>query len=140
MTNPVNEIHHILKQKLEACNDFLSATNLLEEALEKEEMTTVDRLIGRREELMRVIESIDRRLGRYQREYPFDRTPPAAKVSEDINRVLKQIISVNQECNAVAAGRYESLKEDLMIIRQKEAGFHGYSRATRMRKFLDIRT
>jgi hypothetical protein len=135
MANPLNDIDHVLEQKLKACEDFLSATLLLKEALETEEMTAVDHLIGRRQELIRVIDGMDRRIGHYRP----DKNKRSVILSEDLKRVLKQIMSANHDCDAIAAGRCEGLRKDLISIRRKEEGFHEYSRSKeKTQKFLNI--
>lgn len=139
MMNQANDIDDILEQKLKACKDFFLATNLLKQALETEGMVSVDSLIRRRGELMQTIDSLDRRIIRFRRQYPLNHTHAIAKLFRELEGILKQIIFANQSCVSVAAGKCEGLKKDMAIVRQTGAGIHGYSRGTqRVQKFLDI--
>jgi len=141
MTNHPNDMYHVLEKKVKACEDFLSATLLLKEALETEEMTAVNHLIGHRQELIRVIDGMDRRLGDYRHTVPPDKNRRIVILSEDLKRILKKIMSANHDCDAIAAGRCEGLKNEMISINQKEEGLQGYVRGTqRMPKFLNIRT
>jgi hypothetical protein len=139
MTNYPNDMYHMLEKKVKACEDFLSATLLLKEALETEKMTAADHLIKRRQELIRVIDGMDRRIGHYRHAGPPDKNKRRVILSEDLKRVLKQIISANHDCDAIAAGRCEGLRKEIISIRLKEEGFHGYSRSKeKTQKFLNI--
>lgn len=141
MTNHPHDMAHILEKKVTACEDFLSATLLLKRALETEAMPTVDHLIGRRQELIRVIDGLDRLIGHYRHTGPSDKNQRIAGLSADLRRVLKQIMSANHGCDAIAAGRCEGLGKDIMNIRRQEEGLHGYSPAQeKTQKFLNIRT
>ena len=132
-------MYHMLEKKVKACEDFLSATLLLKEALETEKMTAADHLIKRRQELIRVIDGMDRRIGHYRHAGPPDKNKRRVILSEDLKRVLKQIISANHDCDAIAAGRCEGLRKEIISIRLKEEGFHGYSRSKeKTQKFLNI--
>jgi len=132
-----------LEKKVKACDEFLSATLLLKEALETEEMTAVNNLISRREKLVGIIDGLDRRIDRYRQAGLFAQDSvnrrKMIKYSEDIKRTLKQILSANQDCDTIAAGRCEGLRKDITSIRRKEEGFHGYSRSKeKTQKFLNI--
>jgi len=132
---------HFLKQKLKACNDFFSATGLLKEALDKKDPEAVNGMIRRREELKQIIDSLDRRIVRFRRQGSVYRTQATAKIFRELEMILKKIMSVNQDCAAVAADKCDALKKDLAIVRQTEAGVHGYAcGAQRVQKFLDIET
>jgi hypothetical protein len=136
-----NDMHHMLEKKIAVCKNFLSATLLLKAALETEEMTVVDHLIGRRQELIRVIDDMDRQIGHYRNESPPDKNRQMVILSENLKRVLKQIMSVNEDCNDITGNRCEGLRKDLMNIRRQGEGIHGYSRSKEITpKFMNIRT
>ena len=141
MTNHVSELDELLDEKVTACGDFLSATLLLKAALETEEMTVVDRQLGRRQELMGVIDGVDRRIGQCRRPVPPEKKRRIATLSEDLKRILGQIASANGDCDAVASRRCEGLRNELIVINRKEEGLQGYARGgQRTAKFLNIRT
>lgn len=134
-----------LEKKLLTYKAFHTATELLQQALEGEEMTTACRLIDRREALMTDIDGLDRRL-RDQRRLILSRGDPAlvgkmARLSADLDETLKQILSANQACDAIAAGRCEALRKDLAAIRRHGGGLHAYAhKATGRPKFLNVKT
>jgi hypothetical protein len=141
MTNYANDLEHILDKKIHVCEDFLSATLLLKEALETEEMTAVDHLIGRRQELMRVIDDVDRRLGQYRHTDPPHESRQMLMLAEDLKRIFEQIMSANRACEAVASGKCEDTRKELVMVRQREGGLTGYApQMNRVPKFFNVRT
>ena len=141
MANHTNDMWHWLEKKVKACEDFLSATVLLKAALEAEKMATVNDLIGRRRALMRVIDGLDRRIGDVRNADSPDKNQRMPVLFEDLKRVLKRIVSENQGCDAIAAGRCEGFRKELINTRRKEEGIHGYGGPKeKMQKFLNIRT
>lgn len=141
MTNQPNDMHLILEKKVKACENFLSSTLLLKEALETEEMTAVDNLIGHRQKLIRVIDSMDQLIRHYRHAGPPDKNQRMVVLSEHLKRILKQITSANHDCDAIAAGKCDGLRKDIINIRGKKEGIHGYSRSKEQtQKFLNIQT
>jgi hypothetical protein len=141
MTNHTNELSNLLEGKVTVCQDFLSATLLLKTALETEEMTNVGCLIGQRQELIRIMDDIDRQIEHYRPRIPPDQSRQLGMVSEKLKRLLKQIISVNQDCDALAMGRCNGLREEIMNTRRMGTGIQVYGHANeKPQKFLNIRT
>jgi hypothetical protein len=145
MDSPIDEPYTILEQKLQAYDAFHAATGLLKQALESDDMTAVCRFIKSREALIAHIDGLDRRFN-HQQQSVLSRHDPAimrrrAKISADLGERLKEILSANQACDAIAAGRCEVLKRDLATIRKNEDGLHVYAgKAQGTPKFLSIRT
>jgi hypothetical protein len=119
-------MRHILENKVKACEDFLSATLLLKEALENEKMTRVNELIKRREGLMKIIEGLDLKIDHDRRADSSDHNGRTARLLEDLRGILKQIISANRQCDVIAAGRCENMRNDLTSIQRKKEGLQGY--------------
>jgi hypothetical protein len=145
MANHLDDMDQALQQKLESYEDFLSATLLLKKVLETEEMTAVNRLIKRREELIGIIDGLDRRFGLYLQTFPPDHRPVIgermSKISEALGKTLERILSADQDCRILAAGKCEAIRNDLIVIRHKKEGLQGYAAKTeRMIQFLDMRT
>jgi hypothetical protein len=141
MTTHTNELSNLLERKVTACQDFLSATMLLKAALETEEMTDLDCLIGKRQKLIRIMDDMDRRIEHHRDRIPPDQSRQLGMVSEKLKRLLKQMISVNQDCDALAVGRCNGLREEIMDIRRMGTGIHVYGHANeKTQKFLNIRT
>jgi hypothetical protein len=145
MVDHVDDLHDSLERKLTAYGEFLEATLLLQEALEKEEMASVKQLLTRREELIRDIDGLDRRINRHRPEGLI--APSSAitrrmgKLPEEFGRMLKQIISANQACDTIAASKCEATRKELMNLRQTEEGLQGYAQKTeRIPKFLNLHT
>jgi hypothetical protein len=135
----------MLLQKSNAFDEFLSVTGLLQHALESVDLTAMNQFIKRREELISVIDEIDCRIRLRRQKCKSDRdsvlVQQVAKMSETISERLKKIISVNQECNAIAASRCEALKKEMATIHQNEEGLYVYAGKTQgIPKFLSVRT
>ena len=134
-----------LEQKLQLCDDFLTATLSLKKAIENHETQAMTDIIKRRELLIATIDGLDRRMTRYARAGSVDRRSAIVrqmdKITGELNVRLKQIVSANQQCEAIAAGRCEELRNEMININRKEELIQGYARGTqRMPKFLNIRT
>jgi flagellar biosynthesis/type III secretory pathway chaperone len=145
MVNQLDDLDHSLERKLKAYDEFLEATLLLQKALENEEMAAVTQLLTRREELIKDIDGLDRRINRYRQEGLFARssaiTRLTGKLPDEIRQTLKQIRSANQACDTIAASRCEATRKELMILRQTEVGLQGYAHKTeRIPKFLNLHT
>lgn len=140
-----DEITPAMERKSDAYAEFLSATLLLKKALETEEMAAVTRLIERRAELILVVDALDREIVHGQKIGPCDRNGEGVRktavLSADLGGKLRQILSTNQDCRAIAADRLSLLQKELQHIHEKEDGLHGYLRpAQPMPKFLNVRT
>ena len=145
MDGSMDTICATLEQKLRTYIAFHEATELLQQALENDEMETAAHLIGRREVFMSEIDGLDGRLND-QRQLISPRGDPAsvremARLSADLDETLKRILSANQTCDAIAAGRREALRKDLAAIQRQGGGVHAYvHKATGRPKFLNVKT
>jgi hypothetical protein len=134
-----------LEKKLTACDNFLSTTLSLKQALEKDQMKTAARLIKHRGGLIATIDGLDRRISGYPQP-PFPDRASAdigtmKRISEEINEKLTKALAVNNECEALATGRHEELTNELAAINREAKGFRGYiPRGKQTPKFLNIRT
>lgn len=140
-----DEMNRILERKSGAYADFLSATSLLKKALEAEEMAAVTRLIERRAALIEVIEGLDREIVRCRKAGPDNQIGETvrrrAAISAGLGEKLRQIVTENRDCDAVAAERVSRLREELRNLHEKEEGLHGYTHpAGQIPKFLNVRT
>ena len=142
----MNDLEETLRRKLQGCGEFLKATLLLSEALASEETAVIERLLDRRERLIRDIDGLDRRIDLHRREGRYARGSAIAArwetFSEEIGRTLEQIISANQACDTIAANSRETARRELMILRQKEQGLQRYAdrKTERTPKFLNLQT
>jgi hypothetical protein len=137
------EIYAMLVEKSRSCDEFQSTTGLLKKAIETEEMGAVNRLIKRREELMKDIDGLDRRIDCHWHSVPINQCPAiirqVARISDDISGKLRQIDSDNKDCAAIATHHCESLRNDLTVLNRKIEGLHGYTgNSERMPKFLSV--
>ncbi|MBA4397181.1 MAG: hypothetical protein C0394_07350 [Syntrophus sp. (in: bacteria)] len=145
MSSHVDEALTLLEQKKQAYDEFLAATKLLRQALESDDMADVFRFIERREALITQIVELDRRRNHHLQSVTYRHDAAilrrTAIISAELGERLREIISANQACDAVAAGRYEILRKDLAIMRQNEDGRHVYAgNAQGSPKFLSVRT
>ena len=135
----------ILKRKMQACEEVLSATLYLKKALENGEEAAVLSLIRRRDDLISVINELDRCMARSPHPGFLDErsavTDPAKRPSEILIERLRKIMAMNQECEALASAACEALRKDLVGIRRQEEGLRGYAHpGQRTPKFLNINT
>lgn len=145
MTGHREEIAVILVRKLRAYEEFQAVTGLLRTALESEEAATVDRCIACREELMREIGGLDRRIDHQRRSAPADQRAAIDRLLTDMSgklrEKLQEIITADRDCSAFATGRCEEMRKELAAVRHQKEGFHGYaSNSSRPPKFLNVRT
>jgi hypothetical protein len=140
MKDTVTDIGRILRQKLNVFHDFFSVTNLLKDALEKKAMEEAGCLLSRRDELVQVIDSLDRKMVRL-RQGSFQATHTMTDLFREIERILKQIVVVNQECLSLAEVTCRDLRGNLASAHQTGIGIRKYaSGVQRVQKFLDIKT
>ena len=145
MSTPREELAGILMQKTKVYDEFESATALLRKALDADRIGAVVDFIKRREELMRDIASLDRRIDRHQRRSPSAHHPAdgrlAERLSQELDAKLKRIMAVDADCRAIAASNCDEARKELMRVSQTREGIHGYGRnAKRLPKFLNIET
>jgi len=137
-----DKIEPVLQEKLQAYRDFLTATLLLQEALGNEEMDQVTRLLADREKLAGKVDRLDQQLSRYEHVPlpPADRSRQA-KITDGMTDILTSIVAANDACNTLAASKCAGIRSDLMMVRQKEAGLHGYTaQPQRPPVFLNVKT
>lgn len=134
MTYPLDDMDADLQRRLRSYGDFLSATLGLKEALENDATTDVDRLIERRAELIGVIDRLDRKISR---NLPISLSvhraameARMAKKTEGLQDTLRRIVSVNQECERVAAGKCDDLRKAMTANRLAKEGLQGYAPKT----------
>ncbi len=140
-----DKLEPLLQEKLQAYKDFLTATLLLQEALEKEEMPQVTRLLAERDILAGKVDRLDQQLSHYEQvitiPLPTADRHRQAKITDVIAEILKSIVAANDACDSQAANRCAEMKHELLMMRQKEAGLHGYgAQPQRLPVFLNVKT
>ena len=134
----------VWEQKMQACDEFLSTTRCLKKALASGEEAAVVHLIKRRDDLIRLIDELDRLMVRSPHPGFLDErsaiTGPTEKPSEILGERLRKIMSVNQECETMASAACEKVRKELAGIHRKEEGLQGYHPRHRTPKFLNIHT
>jgi hypothetical protein len=139
-----DKVSQILERKSDAYAEFLSATILLKDALETEDMAVAVRLIEQRAAVISVVNDLDREIVRCQKTGLYNEIGEAVRIttamSEELSEKLRQILSANRDCNAVAVERLSLLRKELLIIHEKEEGIRGYSQVEQIPKFLNVRT
>ena len=145
MTFHTEELSIILMRKLQTYAEFHSVTGLLRNALECEEMTAVNQCIDRREELVREIDGLDRRIDHHRRFASLDQSRAIARLlsemSVKLSEQLRRIIADDRDCTALVEQRRDETRKELAAIRHQKEGFHGYAlKPPRMPKFLNVRT
>jgi hypothetical protein len=138
-------IHKLLELKLKAYDDFLNITQRLSRFLDNQEMDEVNGLIVRREDVMKIIDDLDKRIFTFRSQYRRDMNPSfirhVEKVFADINAKIRQLIQANDNCCCIAAGQCVALQEALNTSRREETGFRKYSgKPQLLPKFLDVQT
>ncbi len=145
MTDSVNDLSVILTKKLTFYDEFLSSTKHLLKALETGELEMVNTFIQRREELIRIIDDVDRRINHYQKHGQAMQSSAANNIeylSAHIRDKLGEIKSVNGDCQVVAANNRETIRKELKTLRQTKEGIHRYApkEMKQTPKFLHIST
>jgi len=143
--NPTEELSETLAEKGRAYDEFLSVTGFLKEAVETEEIDAVNRFIKQRDEIIRHINEIDRRIKRYWHSVPLDQRSAVirrvTRVLDDLYGKLRRINAINQDCAAMAVRSCDALKKEMVSINQKKEGLQGYAGITqRIPKFVSVRT
>jgi hypothetical protein len=138
-------IHDLLGLKLKAYDDFLIITQCLSRLLDNQEMDEVNGLIARREDVMKIIDDLDKRIFTFRSQYSRDMNPSfirhVEKIFADINAKIRQLVGANDVCRRIAAGQCVVLEEALNTSRREEAGFRKYSGKQQLfPKFLDVQT
>jgi hypothetical protein len=144
MTNPMKDRDAALQCKLRSYEDFLSATLLLKEALENEAFTEVNRLIKRREALIGAMDDLDQRVKLSAPAVSTHRSDWAdgqrTAMLEVMKGTLRRILAANRECEALAAGKCESLKGTLKATHHAREGVQGYApKMGRTDQFLNMK-
>jgi hypothetical protein len=128
--NPIEALEAHLAQKLTACENFLSATRLLHQALEKDDGEETDRLLARRAGIIATVEGLDRQIDRCRQTLRAAGGPPplprldalSARIGETIRATARE----EGSCAAAAARRRETLKEALQAMQHAQSGLRGY--------------
>ncbi|MCK9362286.1 MAG: hypothetical protein M0P74_01600 [Syntrophales bacterium] len=133
-----------LEKKLKACDDFLASTLKLKEELEKDDAKAAAELLKRRSGIIATIDELDRRIAGYSSS-PADKSSAVitrmGKITGAINERLKQVIVVNQECEALTVVRQQELRNELAAVNREAEGLRGYAqRGVKPPRFLNIRT
>ncbi len=146
MTDSANELSAMLTKKLNVYDEFLSSTRQLLKALETGQFEMVNTFVQRREELIRIIDDVDRQINRCQKQGRAAQIPLIADSIEDlsdhIRHKLGEIGSVNGDCQAVAENSRDDIRRELMTLRQTKEGLHGYApkKMGKTPKFLQVAT
>jgi len=145
MTSQHMDVQDILEKKLKACDDFLSTTLLLKKSLESHDIVTVVGSIKRRNDLIRLVDALDHKLGTSRGSILTDKKSDIAcsvnKILSDINGILKSIVEINNDCSTMAMRGYESLAMQMAHYRREKEGLDGYAQqAPRPPKFLNLQT
>lgn len=145
VSTPREELATILLQKAQVYGEFESVTALLRQALDDDPMGAVVDFIKRREELIRDIASLDRRMDQHRHAAPSPQNPATRRLLEQVTRELganlKRIMMVDTECRTIAARKFEEARRELTRLRQTKEGIHGYAlKAKRLPKFLNVET
>jgi flagellar biosynthesis/type III secretory pathway chaperone len=135
-------IDPVRQEKLQAYQGYLQATLRLKEALQKEEMAKVERLLADRERLAAQVDRLDQQIRRHEptANYPHPANPNRQDESVALMaEILRLIVAVNEDCDSLAASKCAELKDNLLIIRRQEAGVHGYAaQPNRQPVFLNV--
>ncbi|MBN1380241.1 MAG: hypothetical protein JXA41_01050 [Deltaproteobacteria bacterium] len=143
--SPEEVIQNILELKLKVYDEFLSCTQLLGQCLEKEDVREVDRLIRRRDDLIRTIDKLDGKMA-HIRKTPLGHnnrvTRSVETIFTDLNEKIKRIVAVNEDCREIAHRRCMALNKGIQTVRHEKNGRMKYVAKIQQRlpKFLDIRS
>ncbi len=143
---PLDNMDRLLQEKLHVYKEYLTATMLLKEALQNEEMVKVKQLITEREKLAGKVDRLQQQAihpGRQAMNFPPHRVNQSrqSKTSTEIEEIINYIITANKDCETLAVSRCADLENGLLLLRQREAALSGYTAKPRRRPvFLSLKT
>ncbi len=129
-----DNLPHILEQKLSAFRDFLSATAALKESLLAQDMNRVNALTDHRQGLIRHIDGLDNRIknmtahaGTLRLGMAPEKENQIDALSTALEEAITQVIKLNGDCAAIAAGHRDALGRELSGINNGRLALRGYA-------------
>lgn len=140
-----SRINTMLAQKLNLCDQFLSATLQLQRALVSERMKEVERLLERREGLIRMIQRLDREMNRCWNEGPQGQDSAEIRQGEQFSDALREVFgqmnTANQDCGSIASCKASAFLQEISQLRLEDEALQCYLRPTAQTpKFLNVQT
>jgi len=120
----------LLEQKLDAFNNFLSATMVLKELLEsKNDIEKIETFIDERQNCINMIDSIDCQINRIRKEITTlsyktkERIKTLATIVDD---TAAKTVHINKEFETMLQFHHDDIKNQLLKIRHSRDGVKGY--------------
>jgi len=138
----------LLEGKLVAFKSFLSATVLLKDAADLQEMGKIQPLIAKRESCINVIKGIDSRINRIRNSIsmlPGEAIEKIKTLKKAIDTIAAEAAHLNKEFETMLILHRDNTKKQLSNICQSRNGVKGYAagyaamaRGGNQPKFLDV--
>jgi len=140
----IPELLELLKTKLNDFKSFLSATALLKDAVDLQEMEKIEPLIAKRENCIKVINGIDSRINTIRNsisDLPGEAIEKIKTLTKAINTIAVEATHMNKEFEMMLILHRDNTKKQLSKICQSRNGVKGYAvvaRGGNKSKFLDV--
>jgi hypothetical protein len=105
----------LLETKLKAFHEFMSATAMLMEGLDKESTTEIEHLIEQREVLIGKIDRIDGEIIACVKgkNFSFDAEPALESLVRSISEVARRASRIDDRCRRTLADRLDTLRNEI---------------------------
>jgi len=141
------DLLELLEGKLNAFKSFLSATVLLKDAADLQEMEKIETLIAKRENSIKVIKGIDSRINRIRNSIsalPGEIAGRIRTLTKAIDDTAAEALHLNKEFEAIFMFCHNELKNRLSKARRSRDGVKNYAiRAYcggNLPRFLDVKS
>jgi len=124
------ELSGLLEGKLDAFKSFLSATALLKDAADLQETETIETLMAKREDCIKVIEEIDGRINRIRNSIsalPGEGEERIRTLIKAIDDAVAKAARLNKEFEMMFMFHHNDLRDRLSKARHSRDGIKNYA-------------
>lgn len=136
-----------LREKIQLLESFLQATFKMKDAIESKDIRRITLRVKERQGVINEIERIDKEVDNItqQDSFSIEKLSEKAKdlirsYSDKIKATLESLADVDKKCLTLARAEHESLKSDILKVRQGLHVARGYMRMSYQNpRFLDMK-
>lgn len=138
------ELISLLSRKIEAFEDFYSATFLLERMLQEKNMAEIEAILNLREIKIAGINMLDQemeKLSGSDSSFTGHGNKSVNDLMVKLGDVMKRVQTTDEKCRSTAVILLKENNDGLMSLGRELNAFHGYDRRQRQKsRFLDVKT
>jgi len=143
-----SELLDLLEGKLKAFKSFLSATELMKNAMDLQEVEKIEPLVAKREDCIIVINEIDNRINRIRNSlsvFPGEMEEKINTLTKAIENKVKESKNLNRKFEAMLKLHRDNTKKQLSNTGRKRNGVKGYAemshgRGKNQARFIDVKS